>query len=64
MTVLAAVARLVGAIAPAAGTDPLRPGAVALPNWTPVAAAAVAFAACWLAAIGAAHALATAFGRR
>ncbi len=64
MAVLAAVAGLVAPVAPAAGTDPLPPGAVALPNWAPLVAAAVAFAACWLAAIGAAHALATAFGRR
>ncbi|OYR40359.1 hypothetical protein DJ82_07830 [Halorubrum sp. Ib24] len=64
VAVLAATAGLVAAVAPAVGADPLRAGAVALPNWTPIAAAVVAFAIAWLTAIGAAHAIATAFARR
>lgn len=51
-------------IPPTAGSCPVPGAAFAVPNWAPVAGAALAFAACWLAAIGAAHALARWFGRR
>lgn len=64
VAVFAAVAGLVATVAPTVGADPLRPGAVALPNWAPLVAAPVAFVTCWLTAIGAAHGLARAFARR